>query len=210
MCAVRRGRTTDRALSLGLFLLYSIPSFVAAMLLLQFLCYGDFVKIFPFEGLHSEGWEQMSSVRQFFDYLWHAFLPVLCLSIFSLAGLAMYARTSMLDVIGQDYIRTARAKGVAERWVIFKHGLRNALIPVITLFAHFLPAMLGGSVLIEWLFNIPGMGRLSFQAVNEKDITTLMALTFIQSIIVLLSVLLSDLLYVLVDPRISFSKAESQ
>jgi peptide/nickel transport system permease protein len=206
---VRRGRLSDRLITLGLFLLYSIPGFVAAMLLLQFLCYGDFLKIFPFAGLHSEAWQEFSRLGQLGDYLWHIFLPVVCLSIFSLAGLAMYARTSMLDVIHQDYMRTARAKGVAEHWVIFKHGMRNALIPVITLFAHFLPAMLGGSVLIEWLFNIPGMGRLSFQAIYEKDITTLMALTYIDAIIVLLSVLLSDIFYVIADPRITFVGVEA-
>ncbi len=89
---------------------------------------------------------------------WHIVLPVVCLSLFSLAGMAMYARTSMLDVIGQDYIRTARAKGLPEPAVILKHALRNALIPIITLFASFLPAMLGGSVLIEVIFGIPGMG----------------------------------------------------
>jgi peptide/nickel transport system permease protein len=179
------------------------------MLFLVFFCYGKPFSIFPFDGLHSDGADEMSFFPWLLDYLWHAILPVVCMSVFSLAGMAMYARTSMLEIINQDYIRTARAKGVAERWVILKHALRNALIPVITLFAHFIPALLGGSVLIEVLFNIPGMGRLSFQTIQEKDITTLMALIYIDAIIVLLCVLLSDLLYMVVDPRISFSKAET-
>jgi peptide/nickel transport system permease protein len=205
LCAVCRGRFTDQAISLVLFLLYSIPAFVAGMLLLLFFCYGDYLKWFPMERLHSDGADSFPMSRYILDYLWHAALPVLCLSLFSVAGLAMYARTAMLDVIAQDYVRTARAKGVPEWKVILKHVLRNGLIPIITLFANFLPAMLGGSVLIEYLFNIPGMGQLSFSSIEQKDFPTLMALIYIDAIIVLVSILISDLLYVVVDPRISFS-----
>lgn len=205
VCAVKRGKFPDRAISLGLFLLYSIPAFVAGMLLLLFLCYGDYLKWFPMERLHSDGAENFGLVRFLLDYFWHATLPVLCLSLFSLAGLAMYSRTAMLDVIAQDYVRTARAKGVPEWKVILKHVLRNGLIPIITLFSNFLPAMLGGSVLVEFLFNIPGMGQLSFTSIEQKDFPTLMALIYIDAIIVLLSILMSDILYVVVDPRISFS-----
>ncbi len=204
VCAVHRGKATDRSISLGLFLLYSIPPYVAGMLFLLFFCYGGFLKWFPSLGLHSPGAEHFGFWHWLLDYLWHAFLPVVCLALFSLAAMAMYARTSMLDVIGQDYIRTARAKGLSERKVIYKHGLRNALIPIITLFAGFLPAMLGGSVLIEWLFGIPGMGRLSWDSIEQKDYPTLMALIYIDGIVVMLSILMTDLLYVLVDPRISF------
>jgi len=205
ICAVRRGRSADRLISLGLFLLYSIPPFVAGMLFLMCLCYGMPYKWFPTLGLHSEGAASMTWGAYLGDYFWHATLPVVCLSLFSLAGLAMYSRSSMLEVIGQDYIRTARAKGVAEPRVVLKHALRNALIPIITLFSSFLPAMLGGSVLIEFLFGIPGMGRLSWFSIEQKDFPTLMALIYIDAIVVMFSILLSDLLYVLVDPRISFS-----
>lgn len=117
----------------------------------------------------------------------------------------MYARTSMLEVISQDYIRTARAKGLSEFKVIFKHALRNALIPILTLFSNFLPALLGGSVLVEYIFGIHGMGRLSWESIEQKDYPTLMALIYIDAIIVLVSILLTDILYVLVDPRITFS-----
>jgi ABC-type dipeptide/oligopeptide/nickel transport system permease component len=205
ICAVRRGRFADRAISLVLFLLYSIPAFVAGMLLLLFFCYGDYLKWFPMERLHSDGADSFPLPQYLLDYLWHATLPVVCLSLFSVAGLAMYARTAMLDVIAQDYVRTARAKGVPEWKVILKHVLRNGLIPIITLFANFLPALLGGSVLIEYLFNIPGMGQLSFSSIEQKDFPTLMALIYIDAIIVLVSILISDLLYIVVDPRISFS-----
>jgi len=205
IAAVKRNTLIDRSISLVLFLLYSIPSFVAAMLLLLFFCYGDYLKWFPMIGLHSPGAEHFSWPRYLLDYLWHAFLPVMCLALFSLAGLAMYARTSMLEVISQDYIRTARAKGLSEFKVIFKHALRNALIPILTLFSNFLPALLGGSVLVEYIFGIHGMGRLSWESIEQKDYPTLMALIYIDAIIVLVSILLTDILYVLVDPRITFS-----
>ena len=204
VCAVNRGKTLDRLLSLGLFLLYSVPAFVAGMLFLLFLCYGDYLKIFPMDQLHSDGAEDFGFIRYTLDYLWHITLPVTCLSLFSLAGLAMYSRSSMLDVIGQDYIRTARAKGLSHGKVILKHALRNALIPIITLFSNLLPAMLGGSVLIEYLFGIPGMGRVSWESIELKDFPTLMALIYIDAIVVMISFLLSDLTYVLADPRISF------
>jgi peptide/nickel transport system permease protein len=146
----------------------------------------------------------MSFFPKLIDYLWHAALPVLCLSLFSLASMAMYSRSAMLDVIQQDYIRTARAKGLSTFKVIVKHALRNGLIPIITLFASFLPAMLGGSVLIEYLFNIPGMGRMSWESIEYKDYPTLMALIYVDAIVVMLSILLADFLYVFADPRISF------
>lgn len=203
-CAVRRNGLADRAISLGLFLLYSVPPFVAGMLFLLFFCYGDYLKWFPMSRLHSNGAEQFGWFRYTVDYLWHAFLPVTCLSLFSLAALAMYSRSAMLDVIGQDYIRTARAKGLPKFRVIYKHALRNALIPVLTLFANFLPALLGGSVLIEFLFNIPGMGRLSWASIEQRDYPTMMALIYVDAIVVLLSILFTDILYVLVDPRISY------
>ena len=204
LCAVKRGSWIDRLISLKLFFLYSIPPFVAGMLFLLFFCYGSYLKIFPMLGLHSPGADTFGWGQYLLDYLWHAVLPVVCLSLFSLAGMAMYARTSMLDVIGQDYIRTARAKGVSRPKVILKHGLRNAMIPIITLFSGFLPAMLGGSVLIEVIFGIPGMGRLGWSSIEQKDFPTLMALIYVQAIVVMLSILLTDLLYVVVDPRISF------
>lgn len=204
LCAVRRGTLTDRAVTLGLFLLYSIPPFVAGMLFLMFFCYGEFLEVFPKLGLHSQGAEKLGFFAYYLDYLHHAFLPVVCLSLFSLAGMAMYSRTAMLDVVGQDYIRTARAKGLSENKVIYKHGLRNALIPILTLFASFLPAMLGGSVLIEVLFGIPGMGRLSWDSIDQKDFPTLMAMIYIDAIVVMLSILMTDILYVVADPRISF------
>ena len=207
-CAVYRDRWQDRLISLVLFILNSIPSVVLGMLFLTFFCFGIFLKIFPMYNLHSEGYENFSAPSRWVDYAWHATLPVICLTLGSLASLAMFGRSSMLDVINQDYIRTARAKGLSGPVVILKHALRNAMIPVITLFSTFIPAMLGGSVIVEVLFGVPGMGRLSFSSIEAKDYNTQMALIYIDAIIVMLSILLSDLLYVLVDPRISFEKSE--
>jgi ABC-type dipeptide/oligopeptide/nickel transport system permease component len=204
VCGVRRGGITDRSISLMLFLLYSIPPFVAGMLFLVFLCYGSYLKIFPMLGLHSDGSETWGFLPYLGDYLSHAFLPVVCLSLFSLAAIAMYSRSAILDVINQDYIRTARAKGLSGPVVVLKHALRNGLIPILTLFSTFLPAMLGGSVLIEYIFDIPGMGRLGLISVEQKDVPTLMALLYLEAIVTLVSFLITDLLYILVDPRISF------
>lgn len=210
VCAVHRNGLWDRSNSFVLFVLYSVPTFVAAMILLLLFCYGGFVRWFPMSGLHSPAADELSWAAWLADYAWHAFLPVVCLSLFSLAGLAMYSRASMLEVVSEDYIRTARAKGVRERGVVWRHALRNALIPVITLFADFLPALLGGSVLVEVLFSIPGMGRLSWASIEQKDYPTLMALIYIDAIVVLVSILLADVLYYVVDPRINLATAEAE
>ncbi|HVE41264.1 MAG TPA: ABC transporter permease subunit [Planctomycetota bacterium] len=206
--AVRRNQWQDRTISTMLFVLYSIPPVVLGMLFLTFFAYGQFLKWFPMFGLHSEGHEGFGPFKGFTDYLWHIAGPMLCLSLSQIASLAMFGRSSMLDVVGQDYIRTARAKGLDGRTVIMKHALRNALIPVITLFSNFIPLLLGGSVIIEYLFGIPGMGRLSYDSIQNKDYNTVMALIYLDAIIVMLSILLSDMLYIVVDPRISFSKSE--
>lgn len=209
LCAVRRNGLIDRGVSLGLFLLYSVPPFVAGMLFLLFLCYGEYLRWFPMMGLHSEAAEQFGFGTYILDYLHHICLPVVCLSLFSLANMAMYSRASMLDVISQDYIRTARAKGLSESKVIFKHAFRNALIPIITLFSSFLPAMLGGSVLIESIFSIQGMGWLSLDSILQRDYPTLMAMIYIDAILVMAGIFISDLLYVVVDPRISLESQGS-
>ncbi len=204
VCGVYRNGWTDRTISLGLFVLYSIPGFVAGMLFLVFFCYGDYLRWFPMLGLHSENAGSLPFWDYLLDYFHHAFLPVVCLSLFSLAAVAMYSRSSILDVINQDYIRTARAKGLPEQTVVLKHALRNGLIPILTLFSSFLPAMLGGSVLIEVLFGIPGLGLLGWSSILQKDFPTLMALLYVEAIVTLISFLITDVLYVLVDPRISF------
>jgi len=196
VCAVNRGNAVDKSVSLLLFFLYSIPPFVAGMLFLLFFCYADYLQWFPMERLHSLDAANFGFFRYTLDYCWHAFLPVMCLSLFSLAA------------VGQDYIRTARAKGLSNSKVIFKHAFRNSLIPVLTLFSNILPAMLGGSILIEYLFNIPGMGRLGFESILRRDFPTLMAILYVDALLVMFSILFTDILYVLADPRISFAAQE--
>ncbi len=204
LCASNRGKLVDRLVSFALFLLFSVPAFVAVMLLLEYFCYGHFLRWFPMGDLHSPDADQMGWWHYTVDYCWHAFLPVLCTSLFSLASVAMYSRSSLLDVINQDYMRTARAKGVSRVSFIFKHALRNALIPIVTLFSTIVPAILGGSVLVEKLFNIHGMGWMSWDIITQRDPPTVMALIYVEAIAVLLSVLATDLCYVLIDPRIGF------
>ncbi len=193
---------TDRVLTLFFFFLYSLPSFWVAVLLIMFLGGGDFLDVFPVYGISSIGAQSWPFFYWLLDRLWHLVLPVACLTYGGLAYLSRLTRAEMLEVIREDYVRTARAKGLSERVVIFKHALRNALLPIITLLAFLLPAMFGGSVIIESIFSIPGMGQLAFQAVLSRDYPVIMAITTISALLTLLGLLISDLLYAILDPRI--------
>jgi len=142
--------------------------------------------------------------------LWHAFLPVVVLTYPALAGLSRYARSGMLEVVRQDYIRTARAKGLSEQVVIYKHALRNGLIPIITLMATILPTMISGSVIVEFIFSVQGMGLMAYDAVVKRDYSVIMAVTTASAVLTLVGLLISDILYVLVDPRISFESKTNE
>jgi peptide/nickel transport system permease protein len=155
----------------------------------------------PIQGLHSEG------NASYTDLARHLLLPLVCLTYASFASLSRYMRSGMLEVIRQDYIRTARAKGLAERAVILRHALRNSLISVITLLGLTLPALVGGAVIVERIFGLPGMGQLSFEAIQSKDIPVLMGATALAGVLTMLGLLLSDVLYVIVDPRIQVGEA---
>jgi len=193
---------TDRLLTLFFFFLYSLPSFWVAVLLIMFLGGGDFWDLFPVYGISSIGAGSWPFFHRLVDRLWHLVLPVTCLTYGGLAYLSRLTRAEMLEVIREDYIRTARAKGLSERMVIFKHALRNALLPIVTLLAFLLPAMFGGSVIIESIFSIPGMGQLGFEAVLSRDYPLIMAITTISAVLTLIGLLLSDILYAILDPRI--------
>jgi len=186
-----------------------LPSFWVAMLLMRYFAGGEFLDIFPIMGLVSDGFWQLSFWGKVGNLMWHLVLPVSVLTYGGLAFLARFSRAQMLEVIRQDYIRTARAKGLTERVVIYKHALRNALIPILTLMSTLLPALIGGSVIVEQIFGIPGMGRLGFEAVLSRDYPTVMAIASISALLTLVSILITDLLYVVVDPRISFGKVSS-
>lgn len=202
--AVRQGSLLDRAGTIILFLLYSLPNFWVATLLIMFFGGGDFLDWFPVYGISSPGMEGAAFLSRLGDHLWHLVLPVFCLTYGGFAALSRYQRAGMLEVIRQDYIRTARAKGLPEKVVIFKHAFRNSIIPIVTLLGYLLPGMFGGSVIIESIFSIPGMGQLGFEAVLSRDYPVVLAIATISAILTLLGLLLSDLLYVWVDPRITY------
>ncbi|HOZ46125.1 MAG TPA: ABC transporter permease, partial [Candidatus Hydrogenedentes bacterium] len=159
---------------------------------------------FPVYGVSSVGAEDLPWYRWLADRSWHLVLPVFCLSYGGLAGLSRYARGGMLDTIRQDYIRTARAYGFSEKVVVFKYAMRNSLIPIITLLATLLPGLIGGSVIIESIFSIPGMGRLGFEAVLSRDYPLIMGIMSVSAFLTLIGLILSDILYAIADPRISF------
>ena len=196
----------DRAMTLGLFIMYSLPPFWVATMLIVFLGGGDFWDLFPVFGLESIGIARMTFMERVQDTAWHLVLPIFCMTYASLAVLSRYMRTSMLEVIRQDYITTARAKGLSESKVILKHALRNSLIPIITLLSGILPAVMGGSIIIETIFTIPGMGRLAWEAILARDYPVIMAELTIVSFLTLFGILLSDVLYSIVDPRIAFQR----
>ncbi len=195
---------SDAVTTAGLFILYSLPSFWVAMLLMYFLGGGKHLDWFPVYGLSSDGAAEWPWYQWLADRCWHLVLPVICLTYGGLAGISRYARAGMIEVVRQDYIRTARAYGFAEKTVIFKYAMRNSLIPIITLLATLLPALIGGSVIIESIFSIPGMGRLSFEAVLSRDYPLIMGIFSISALLTLFGLLLSDILYAFVDPRIKF------
>ena len=188
-----------------LFMLYSLPSFFVALVLLRLLTVGEPFDILPTGGFSSEGADQMTTLTQLkLAGAWHLILPVFCLTYRSLASLSRYARTGVLDVIRADYIRTARAKGLSEPVVIIKHAVRNGMIPILTLLGTLLPVLIGGSVIIEFIFNIPGMGLYLLESIQARDYNAIMAVLLISTMMTLVGLLISDISYAVVDPRISF------
>jgi peptide/nickel transport system permease protein len=200
--STHEGSFADKLLTVGFFFLYSLPSFWVAVLLIMLFGGGDFWDIFPVYGISSIGSESMSLLPWLIDRMWHLVLPVVCLTYGGLAYLSRLTRAGMLEVIREDYVRTARAKGLSERVVIFKHAFRNALLPLVTLLAFLLPSMFGGSVIIETIFSVPGMGQLGFEAVLSRDYPVIMAITAISALLTLVGLLISDILYAALDPRI--------
>ena len=205
VAALRRGQIIDRGISFTVFVLYSIPSFAAALLLILWVAGGDYLNLLPMYGIHSINASEMSFFPALWDRILHMILPVICLTYASLASISRYARISMLEVLGQDFLRTARAKGLSERSIILRHALRNALIPIITIFTLELPGLIGGAIIIESIFSLPGMGQLTLQALDSRDIPTIMGITVLAAIVTLLAYLLADILYMVVDPRITYS-----
>jgi peptide/nickel transport system permease protein len=207
--AARQYSFWDRFSTFILFLLYSLPTFWIATMAIIFLANVEYLKIFPTSGLTSLGSDNWPFLDKMWDKIWHLILPISIYSYGSFAFLSRQMRGSMLEVIRQDYIRTARAKGLKEKTVVLKHALRNSLIPIITLFGGIFPALVGGSVIIETIFSIPGIGQLAFQALISRDYPLIMAELVISAVLTLVGLLIVDILYAFVDPRIAFTKKAS-
>jgi peptide/nickel transport system permease protein len=199
--AKRQYSFLDNLGTFGAYLGISIPSFWLAYLLIL-----GTVKLFgyPVLGMRSFVTEDFTGVEIILDRLWHLMLPSIILAIGGIAALSRYTRSSMLEVIRQDYVRTAKAKGLPEDTVYYKHALRNALLPIITLFGFLIPGLIGGSIIMETVFSWPGIGRLAYQAVLARDYPVVMTINTITAVLVLIGNFVADILYGIADPRIRY------
>jgi len=204
---VRGGHLDERIMSTILYMLYSLPSFVAALLLLSLFAVhlDDTIFELPLGGMVGDRYDDMSIGGKVWDVMKHMFLPVLCYTYGGLAYFSRFVKSNMEEVIRQDYIRTARAKGVGPYRVVVHHAFRNTLIPFVTLVGLMLPGLLSGSVILEMIFTWPGMGQLFFESIGRRDYPVIMGLTLMFSVFVLAGQLLADFLYAVVDPRITYS-----
>ncbi len=199
--AVKAGSKFDRWITFLSFFGYAMPSFWLALLLM--LIFGVKLQLLPISGLHSVvGYEQMSLWSKILDWIKHLICPLFVATFGGIAGFSRYLRNSLIEVLEADYIIYARAKGLPERVILYKHGLRNALLPMITLLGLSIPGLIGGSVIFETIFGIPGLGQLMWQAVMSRDYPVIMANLVLVSVLTLLGNFLADIGYALADPRI--------
>lgn len=203
-CAVHKKSKFDSAVQVVTILGYSIPVYIIALIFIFFFCV--VWQIFPIMGTKTAGIVYENSWQAFTDKLYHVTLPVIVMTFGSLGGMTRYVRASMIDALSMDYIRTARAKGVKERIVIYSHAWRNALLPVITSIIGWFLSIFGGSVVIENTFSLNGMGRLYWQGLNNLDFELVLAIQMFYTVVSLLGTLLTDLSYGLVDPRVRIDK----
>ena len=203
---MRSGKPEERTLSFGLYMLYSFPAFVAALFLQLIFAVKlrDTGMELPLLGNISPEYENFSLPGKIWDQFTHMILPVTCFTYGSLAYYCRFVKANMEEVIRQDYIRTARAKGLGTVRILIHHAFRNTLIPFVTLLGLTLPGLLSGAIILEQIFNWPGMGQLFFQSIGTRDYPTIMTLTLMFSVLTLLGQLLADLLYAFVDPRIKY------
>ncbi len=204
--ALRNGKPFDLATSFIVFTLYALPAFALGMVLKMLFCgtVEGFWDIFPLGGYRSEDWMELTAWGRFTDRLWHLALPLACYVIGNFAVMTLLMKNSLLEQISQDYVRTVLAKGATLRRAVWGHALRNALIPLATGIGGILTVMFAGSVLIERVFDIPGMGWMSLEAITGRDYPLFLGIVCLQSILGLLGRVLSDFCYVLIDPRIHF------
>ena len=200
LSAVRQNTWVDRSITLFVFIGFAIPGFWLALLLMYWTGVNN--QWLPISGLHSPGFQNLSDFGQFIDLLKHLVLPVLISSLSGLAGISLYVRNGMLDVLHQDFITTARSKGLKENKVVFIHALKNAILPLITIIGLSIPALIGGSVIAESIFAIPGMGKLFYDSVLMRDFPVIMGILTIGSVLTLIGNLLADIGYAWADPRV--------
>jgi len=200
--AVKKDTIFDKITTVTVFLGFSIPTFWLAILLM--ILFGVQLGWLPITGFRSINFDELTFIGKTFDILKHLILPVFVSAFTGLAGLSRYTKSSMLEVLHQDYVRTARAKGLPEKAVIFKHALRNALIPVVTIVGLTVPDLIGGSFIFETIFAWPGMGRLGYEAIMSRDYPVIMCVGTIVAVLTLIGNLLADIAYAYVDPRIRY------
>lgn len=203
LSAVHQDSLFDKVMSVIVFIGFAAPTFWLALLLMIF--FGIHLGWLPISGLRSLNYEYLSAWEQLVDLAAHLVLPAFISAFGGLAGLSRYMRANMLEVIRQDYILTARAKGLSERQVIYKHALRNALLPAITILGLSIPGLIGGSVIFETIFAIPGMGQLFYMSVMARDYPTVMGILLIGAVLTLVGNLIADVSYAAADPRIRIS-----
>ena len=197
--AIFRGGIYDRSATFISYLLISIPGFFFAYILIILVVTNFHV---PVIGMETFGLGEASPFRTVMDRTWHLLIPSLLGATGGIAVLSRYVRSQMLEVEGQDYVRTAKAKGLSWEQVHYKHALRNALLPFVTMFGLVLPGLIGGSVIIESIFSWPGMGRMAYEAILARDYPVILTVNFISAVLVLAGTFISDVLYLVVDPRI--------
>lgn len=206
--AVTDGSRFDIISSTIILIGYAIPGFVLGILLIVLFGGGSFWSIFPLRGIVSDGWSEMGIAMKVVDYLWHMVLPITATAVGSLAVMTMLTKNSFLEEIGKQYVLTARAKGLSEGRVLYKHVFRNAIIPIITGFpGYFLASFFTGSLLIETIFSLDGMGLLAYESVMSRDYPVVLGTLYFFTVLGLVARLLSDLSYAVADPRISFDGA---
>lgn len=202
--AIHAGGRFDQVSGIVLYTLYSIPALVMSILLIVWFAGGSHFDLFPIGNMTSDNYDSLTFLGKVWDRAYHFVLPLTCYMLSGFTELTVLVRSSMLDVIKSDYVRTARSKGLDDSKVYYKHALRNALIPVVTGLGSYLGVFLAGSLIIERVFNLDGIGLLSYNSILARDYNVIMGITFISAILLLLGNLVSDIIYVIVDPRIDF------
>lgn len=202
--AIGAGGAFDQVSGMILYFLYSIPPLVAGILLIVWFAGGSHFDWFPIGNLYSDNYANLSTGAKIWDRVYHFILPLTCYMLGNFTEITMLVRNTMLDVVKSDFVRTARAKGLADRVVYYKHALRNAMIPVATGLGGFLRVFLAGSLVIERIFNLDGIGLLSYNSILARDYNVIMGITFISALLLLAGNIISDIIYVMVDPRIDF------